>query len=86
MAFSAKLTDRISFGNMKMRCYDLTDVASTPGSSLDTGLQNVYFIKSLNTSDSTDHFAESISTTTRGRITFIATTNLDDGKVVIIGN
>lgn len=84
MAFSATIADRISFGNKKLRIYTLTDVQSG-GSSLDTGLQNVYAVKAINNTDSSDTFKEAISST-RGRVTFTSATNDDDGHTWIIGD
>ena len=85
MAFSAKLVDRISFGNLKLRLYDLTDVQSA-GSTFDPGFVNTRAVKAINDTDTADTFKESLSTTVRGRVTFTSVTDDDDGHAWLWGN
>lgn len=85
MAFSATLVDRISFGNLQLKIYDLTDVQSG-GSNLDTGFGNVRAVKAINKTDTSDTFKEAISSTVRGRVTFTAVNDNDDGHAWVWGN
>jgi hypothetical protein len=85
MAFSAVLADRISFGNCKLKIFNLTNVSDGSGSSLVTGLSNVRAVKAVNNTDPADTFKEAISST-RGQVTFTAVTADDDGQAWVWGN
>ena len=92
MAFSATLVDRISFGNMKLRIYNLTDV-QTGGSTFKTGLGTVWAVKASNNTDAKDSFIEVVGDGTNGRdgqttreqVTFTSATADDDGQAWIFG-
>ena len=88
MAFTATIADRISFGNLKLRIYNLTDVSSS-GTVFNTGLSTVEMAKATNTTDATDHFKETVGLhsgqSTRKQVTFTAATDLDDGHAWIWG-
>ncbi len=88
MAFSTELVDRISFGNLKLRIYNLTDVSNS-GSDFYPGLSLVRMVKANNTTDATDHFKETVgahsAATTKQKVTFTAQSNLDDGSAWIWG-
>ena len=89
MAFTYTLRDRISFGNLKMRSYDITNV-STGGSIIEVGM-NCVQVKALNNTDSADTFVEVISTAagakSRGNrnVFLTAGTADDDGHFIVWG-
>ena len=89
MAFAMTIKDRISFGNMKLRIYDITD-AQSAGSTFDTGLSTVLAVKAINNSSSgADHFKESVgadsAANTRAQVTFTPASNNYDGTAWIWG-
>lgn len=88
MAFSATIADRISFGNMKLRIYNLTDCQSS-GSTLTLGLSRVYAVKAVNNTDSSDTFKEATgahsATGTKDQVTFTPVTDNDDGHTWVWG-
>lgn len=88
MAFGMTLADRISFGNLKLRIYDVSNVQSG-GSTFDTGLSTAWAVKSINNTDSSDTFKEAVGSksaaSSRGQVTFTSVTNDDDGLAWIWG-
>lgn len=82
MAFSMAIADRISFGNLKLRIYNITD-AATAGSDFYPGCDTTWAVKAVNNTDSSDTFKESVgantAATTRNKVTFTPVTALDDG-------
>ena len=83
MAFSTTVADRISFGNLKLIIYDLTDVQSA-GSTLETGFSTVKAVKAVNNTDTADTFKEAVgaqtAASTRKQVVFTSVTNDDDGQ------
>lgn len=88
MAFGMTLVDRISFGNLKLRIYTVTDVQSG-GSTFNTGMSTAKMVKAVNNTDSADTFKESVGAesdpTTRKQVTFTSVTSNDDGHAWIWG-
>ena len=88
MAFSTTVADRISFGNLKLIIYDLTDVQSA-GSTLETGFSTVKAVKALNNTDASDTFKEAVgaqtAASTRKQVTFTSVTDDDDGQAWVWG-
>jgi len=92
MAFSTTLVDRISFGNMKLRLYTLTDVAAA-GSTFETGMSTTWAVKASDNTRATESFKEVCgngttdrsNSTTRSQVKFTAPTALDDGHAWIWG-
>ena len=88
MAFGITITDRISFGNMKAVFVDITD-AQSGGSTYKIG-SNVWGVKAVNNTDSSDTFTEAVgaksAASTRNQITFTPVSNDDDGHAFIIYN
>lgn len=85
MAFSYTVADRISFGNTKLRIYNLTDVQNDGTSYIDTGMQRLRAVKAVNNTDTADTFKEALSTT-QGRVTFTSVSNDDDGIAFVWGD
>ena len=83
MTFTATLADRISFGNQKLRIYDMTGILAA-GSTLNTGLSTVWAVKANNNTDATDTLIEQPgdgtnardSQTARSKVIFTAGTNI----------
>jgi len=92
MAFGATIADRISFGNMKLRVYNLTGIQTT-GSTLETGLSTVWAVKANNNTDATDTLIEVPGDGTNARDSQTARTkatvtsgNADDtGQIWVFG-
>ena len=90
MAFSYAITDRISFGNRKLLCMDLTDVQDDSTSVVNlTGWNRVEAAKAINNTDTTDTFAETIgsqgSAIDKTKVTLDSGTNDDDGHMWVWG-
>ena len=89
MAFSYAITDRISFGNRKLLCMDLTDVQDDSTSVVNlTGWNRVEAAKAINNTDTTDTFAETIGSqggATKNQVTLDPVTADDDGHIWIWG-
>lgn len=92
MAFAAELVDRISWGNLKLRIYNLTGIA-TAGSTLQTGLSTVWAVKANNNTDATNTLIEvpgdgtndRDSATARSKAFFTSDTANDTGQAFIWG-
>lgn len=88
MAFSMTIADRISFGNQKLRIYNVTD-AQSGGSDFFPGFDTVWAVKATNNTDSSDTFKEAVgahtSATTRNKITLTPANDNDDGQAWIWG-
>ena len=88
MAFSVSIADRISFGNMKLLILDLTDAQSS-GSTYNTGWSNVWAVKAVNNTDSSDGFKEAVgaksATSTKSQVTFTPVSSNDDGQAWVWG-
>ena len=89
MAFSTKITDRISFGNTKAVFVELTDVQNDGSSIFKIG-SNTWSVKAINNTDSSDTFKEDIGSkgavSTRNAVTFTSVSNNDDGMAFIVYN
>jgi len=88
MAFGMTLVDRISFGNLKLRIYTVTDVQSG-GSTFNTGMSTAKMVKAVNNTDSADTFKESVgahtATSTMNQVTFTSANDNDDGHAWVWG-
>lgn len=77
------IADRISFGNLKLRIYTVTD-APAAATNFFPGCDTVHAVKAINNTDSTDTFTEAIgaasSPTTRNKIVLDPVTADDDGQ------
>lgn len=82
MAFGMTIADRISFGNLKLRIYNVTD-AQSAGSDFYPGCDTVHAVKAVNNTDTTDTFKEAVgaasATSTKNKVTLTAGTDNDDG-------
>ena len=88
MAFGMTLADRISFGNLKLRIYNVTD-AQSGGSDFFPGMDTCVAVKAVNNTDSSDTFKEAVgaqtAATTRNKITLTPVSSNDDGHCWIWG-
>jgi hypothetical protein len=86
MAFGMTISDRISFGNMKLRIYNVTD-AQSAGSDFFPGCDTCLAVKAINNTDSSDTFKEKVggddSPDTRNKITLTPVSDDDDGQAWI---
>ena len=81
MSFGVEIADRISFGNIKLTIFNITD-AQSGGSSHKVG-GTVLGVKALNNTDSSDTFKEFVgaksSSSTRNQVTYTPVSSDDDG-------
>lgn len=88
MAFGVTVSDRISFGNLKLVILNVTDAQST-GSTHTMGWQTVHAVKGVNNTDSSDTFKEAVgahtASSTRNQFTLTPVTSNDDGQIWVFG-
>ena len=81
--------ERISFGNKKLKIYNLTDVSSSGSTLTEKGMNRIEAVHATNNTDSSDTFKETISSqgsaSTKNQVVFTPVTDLDDGQAWIFG-
>ena len=84
MVVSFTIADRISFGNLKLRIYNVTD-AQSAGSDFYPGCDTTVAVKAINNTDSSDTFKEAVgaksAVATRNKVTLTPVSDDDDGQM-----
>ena len=84
MVFGVTVSDRISWGNLKLVILNITD-AQSAGSTHTMGWQTVHAVKGVNNTDSSDTFKEAVgahtAASTRNKFTLTPVTDDDDGQI-----
>ena len=81
--------ERISFGNKKLKIYNITDAATSGSTLTEGGMNRIEAVHATNTTDTSDTFKETISShggaSTKNQVVVTPVTANDDGIIWVWG-